>query len=66
MLAPLLPRRRPQPKGARLWVDDRATLNGILYVLAMNRAILNLGCAPICWNYLQRLRVRTRPSGLEV
>src|SRR4028118_697219 len=33
MVAPLLPRRRAQPKGGRPWVDDRAALNGILYVL---------------------------------
>ena len=33
MVAPLLPQRRPQPKGGRPWVDDRATLSGIPYVL---------------------------------
>ena len=33
VVAPLLPRRRAQPKGGRPWVDDRAVLNGILYVL---------------------------------
>ena len=33
LVAPLLPRRRAYPKGGRPWVDDRATLNGILYVL---------------------------------
>jgi type I restriction enzyme R subunit len=33
MVGPLVPHRRPQPKGGRPWVDDRATLNGILYVL---------------------------------
>ena len=32
-VAPLLPRRRPQPQGGRPWVDDRATLSGALYVL---------------------------------
>ena len=33
VVAPLLPRRRAQPKGGRPWVGDRATLNGVLYVL---------------------------------
>jgi transposase len=33
VVAPLLPRRRAQPRGGRPWVDDRATLNGGLYVL---------------------------------
>lgn len=33
VVAPLLPRRRAQPRGGRPWVDDRATLNGVLYVL---------------------------------
>lgn len=33
VVAPLLPRRLAYPKGGRPWVDDRATLNGILYVL---------------------------------
>ncbi len=38
MIAPLLPKRRPPPKGARPWVDDRAALNGILYVLRTDTA----------------------------
>ena len=33
VVAPLMPRRRAQPRGGRPWVDDRATLNGVLYVL---------------------------------
>jgi transposase len=32
-IAPLLPAERPKPKGGRPRVDDRAALNGILYVL---------------------------------
>jgi transposase len=32
-VAPLLPPRRPQPKGGRPWTDDRAALCGILFVL---------------------------------
>ena len=30
---PLLPHRRPNPKGVRPWADDRARLAGIVYVL---------------------------------
>jgi transposase len=33
MLEPLLPRLRGGPKGGRPWADDRATLEGILWVL---------------------------------
>jgi transposase len=33
MVAPRLPRHRAQPRGGRPWMDDRATLNGVLYVL---------------------------------
>ena len=33
VVAPLLPKRRAQPKGGRPWVDDRAVLTGILFVL---------------------------------
>jgi transposase len=42
MVAPLLPRRRTQPHGGHPWVDDRATLSGILYVLRTG----------ISWKYL--------------
>ncbi|WP_371877640.1 transposase [Pyxidicoccus parkwayensis] len=32
-VAPLLPRRRRHRKGGRPWADDRAALQGILFVL---------------------------------
>ena len=59
MVAPLLPRRRPQPKGGRPWVDDRATLNGILYVLRsgipwrMLPTELGYGSGVTCWRRLR-------------
>jgi transposase len=30
---PLLPARRPNPKGGRPWADDRACFEGVVYVL---------------------------------
>ncbi len=33
VVAPLLPRRRVSRKGGRPWIDDRAVLTGILFVL---------------------------------
>ena len=33
VVAPLLPPRKPQPKGGRPYADDRAALCGILFVL---------------------------------
>jgi transposase len=59
MAAPLLPRRRAQPKGGRPWVDDRATLNGILYVLRTGIAWKDLatelgwGSGVTCWRRLR-------------
>jgi transposase len=59
MVAPLLPRRRAQPKGGRPWVDDRATLNGILYVLRsgipwrMLPTELGYGSGVTCWRRLR-------------
>lgn len=59
VVAPLLPRRRPQPKGGRPWVDDRATLNGILYVLRTGVAWkllpteLGWGSGVTCWRRLR-------------
>ena len=55
IVAPLLPKRRVQPKGGCPWVDDRATLNGILYVLrsGIPRRMLptEFGCGSgvTCW-----------------
>ena len=56
-LSPLLPEREPRPKGGRPPADDRACLEGILYVL-------RAGCAwhllpggypsyPTCWRRLR-------------
>jgi transposase len=36
-IQPLLPAKRPHPKGGRPWVDDRAVLGGIVTC-----------CAPAC------------------
>jgi hypothetical protein len=32
-IQPLLPAKRPHPKGGRPWIEDRAVLGGIIYVL---------------------------------
>jgi Putative transposase of IS4/5 family (DUF4096) len=32
-IAPLLPSKPPHPKGGRPWIEDRAVLGGIIYVL---------------------------------
>ena len=32
-IQPLLPAKRPYPKGGRPWIEDRAVLGGIIYVL---------------------------------
>jgi transposase len=59
VVAPLLPRRRAQPKGGRPWVDDRATLNGILYVLRggipwrLLPTELGYGSGVTCWRRLR-------------
>jgi transposase len=64
MVAPLLPQRRPQPKGGRPWVDDRATLNGILYVLRggipwrMLPTALGYGSGVTCWRRLREWQRR--------
>lgn len=63
-VAPLLPRRRAQPKGGRPWVDDRATLNGILYVLRTGIAWkylpteLGWGSGVTCWRRLREWQRR--------
>jgi transposase len=62
--APLLPRRRAQPKGGRPWVDDRATLNGVLYVLRtgipwrMLPPELGWGSGVTCWRRLREWQRR--------
>ena len=63
-VAPVLPRRRAQPKGGRPWVDDRATLNGILYVLRTGIAWkylpteLGWGSGVTCWRRLREWQRR--------
>ena len=58
VIAPLLARHRAQPKGGRPWVDDRATLNGVLYVLRTGVAWRHLptelgwGSGVTCWRRL--------------
>ena len=62
--APLLPRRRAQPRGGRPWVDDRATLNGVLYVLRTGIAWRHLptelgwGSGVTCWRRLREWQRR--------
>jgi transposase len=64
MVGPLLPRRRAQPKGGRPWVDDRETLNGILYVLRsgipwrMLPPELGYGSGVTCWRRLREWQQR--------
>ena len=64
VVAPLLPRRRAQPKGGRPWVDDRATLNGVLYVLRTGIAWRHLptelgwGSGVTCWRRLREWQRR--------
>ncbi len=54
---PLLPARRPQPKGGRPWADDRECLEGILWVLrsgARWRDLpIDLPSPSTCWRRLQ-------------
>jgi transposase len=64
MVAPLLPATRAQPKGGRPWVDDRATLNGILYVLRggmpwrLLPTELGYGSGVTCWRRLREWQRR--------
>jgi len=64
VVAPLLPRRRAYPKGGRPWVDDRATLNGILYVLRggvpwrLLRTELGYGSGVTCWRRVREWQRR--------
>lgn len=64
LVGPLLPRRRAQPKGGRPWVDDRAALNGILYVLRsgmpwrMLPTELGYGSGVTCWRRLREWQRR--------
>jgi transposase len=64
VVAPLLPRRRAQPRGGRPWVDDRATLTGVLYVLRTGIAWRHLptelgwGSGVTCWRRLREWQRR--------
>jgi transposase len=59
-IRPLLPLKPPHPKGGRPWVDDRAVLGGIIYVLRAGvpwrlLPTRELGCgSPVtCWRRLR-------------
>lgn len=64
VLAPLLPKRRAQPKGGRPWIEDRATLTGILFVLRSGipwRMLpIEMGCGSgvTCWRRLREWQRR--------
>lgn len=57
-VAPLLPPRKPRPKGGRRPLDDRAVLSGILFVLRsgipwrMLPRELGFGSGVSCWRRL--------------
>jgi transposase len=47
-IQPLLPPKPPHPKGGRPWIDDRAVLGGIIYVL--RAGVPSGGCSrPRSW-----------------
>ncbi len=58
-IAPLLPPKRPHPKGGHPWVADRATLSGIIFVLRSgipwNLLPQEMGCGSgvTCWRRLR-------------
>ncbi len=64
LVAPLLPRRRAHKKGGRPWVDDRAVLTGILFVLRsgipwrMLPPELGCGSGVTCWRRLREWQRR--------
>ena len=64
LVAPLLPKRRAQPKGGRPWVDDRAVLTGILFVLRsgipwrMLPPEMGCGSGVTCWRRLREWQRR--------
>lgn len=59
IVEPLLPTHPPQPKGGRPWVDDRAALTGIVFVLrsgipwTMLPAEMGCGSGITCWRRLR-------------
>src|SRR5215204_2904630 len=59
-IQPLLPPKRPHPKGGRPWVEDRAVLGGIIYVLRagvpwrlLPARELGCGSGVTCWRRLR-------------
>src|ERR671921_1242349 len=64
VVAPLLPKRRPHRKGGRPWVDDRAVLTGILFVLRsgipwrMLPPEMGCGSGVTCWRRLREWQRR--------
>lgn len=46
----LIPPKNPQPKGGRPWLDDRAVLTGIIFVL---RSGIPGRCCPGKWDVVQ-------------
>lgn len=64
VVEPLLPKRRPHRKGGRPWVDDRAVLTGILFVLRsgipwrMLPTEMGCGSGVTCWRRLREWQRR--------
>jgi transposase len=46
-IEPLLPAKPPHRKGGRPWIEDRAVLGGIIYVL--RAGCLGDCCLPVSW-----------------